>query len=114
MKNKAKWIKRIIFWILGLGGVTIFSIGIALTCDADLGSWTQQAAVGSDGLSAGQIAGIAFFIGFALGVTVLVWYPISRLLAWAKTRTLKNKNLEMDLKLKEQELEAKSTKAKKE
>lgn len=111
MKNKSKWIKRIILWILGLAGASIFSIGIALTCDANLGEWTQTAAIGTEnGISAGQVAGIAFLIGFALGVTVLVWYPISRLLAWAKTRTLKNKNLEMDLKLKEQELASKTKK----
>lgn len=103
MKNKSKWIKRIIFWILIAGGATIFSVGTALACDANLGTWTQVA-TSSDALTTGQIAGIAFLIGFALGVTVLIWYPISRLLAWAKTRTLKNKNLEMDLKLKEQQL----------
>jgi len=50
-------------------------------------------------------------LGFFIGGSLILWYPISRLLAWMKSRGLKNKNLEKDLELKEaqiQKLTAKS------
>ena len=105
-KNKKRIFKKILGWVLGLGGAAIFSVGIALTCNADMGSWTRvvMETTNNNSLTAGQIAGIGFFIGLFLGVTILIWYPISRLLAWAKTRKLTNQNLEADLKLKEQQL----------
>lgn len=105
IKNKKRLLKKIILWLMSLSGATVFSLGVSLACNADLGSWTQVVlnTPGYD-LTAGQVAGIAFLIGLFLGVTILIWYPISRLLAWAKTRKLTNQNLEMDLKLKEQQL----------
>ena len=105
-KNKKRIFKQLIGWLLGLGGATIFSVGVALTCNANLGSWTRVVmdTTNDNSLTAGQIAGIGFCIGLFLGVTILIWYPISRLLAWAKTRKLTNQNLEADLKLKEKQL----------
>ncbi len=105
-KNKKRIFKQLIGWLLGLGGATIFSVGVALTCNADLGGWTRvmMETTNDNSLTAGQIAGIAFCIGLFLGITILIWYPISRLLAWAKTRKLTNQNLEADLRLKEKEL----------
>lgn len=41
-----------------------------------------------------------YWVGFSIGITMIIWYPISRLFAWLKTRKLKNQNLEMDIELK--------------
>ncbi len=104
MKIK-KWIKRFIYAFLFASGASVLGVGISLASNANIGKWTQVVlnTPGHD-LTAGQIAGIAFLIGLFLGICFVIWYPITRVLAWMKTRTLKNKNLEMDLKLKEKEL----------
>lgn len=43
---------------------------------------------------------------FLAGFLFTLWYPLSRLFAWLRTRTLKNKNLELEIEIKEKKLDA--------
>ncbi|WP_156933142.1 hypothetical protein [[Mycoplasma] testudinis] len=52
-----------------------------------------------------QDVAISFTSGLALGITIVIWYPIKILLRWNKKRKLVNKNLDLDIKLKENQLE---------
>ena len=48
----------------------------------------------------------SFWGGFFLGFLFVLWYPANRLLAWMKTRQLKNQNLSKDLELKDAKIAA--------
>lgn len=100
-KPKARIVKN---WLISIFAVVLISgIGILIWGCTDSGSQTM-----ADWFNADQgdirCTCLGAVIGFGLGLTFLLWYPISRLVAWSKTRTLKNQNLAIDLKIKEQHL----------
>lgn len=49
--------------------------------------------------------GIIAISFFCLGFLFVLWYPATRLIAWLKTRNLKNQNLQKDLILKDAKID---------
>lgn len=103
-----KFMKRVGITLAFAGGGSVFGVATALVSNAyisGLATDLTTPGLGWGSLSIGQTYGVMFFIGLVIGIGIIVWYPISRLLAWAKTRKLKNSNMEADLKIKEAKLE---------
>lgn len=103
-KKKALKISGISFG--SLVGVGFSTWIILLMCNVSAimpDGW--EAMVGETSTSIGQLAGIMFAVGFLLGLTFLLIYPIKMLIQWNRKRKLRNANLAADLAIKEAKLQ---------
>lgn len=103
-KKKALKVSGISFG--SLVGVGFSTWIILLMCNVEAimpNGWEQTIAETST--SIGQLAGIMFAVGFLLGLTFLLIYPIKMLIQWNRKRKLRNANLAADLAIKEAKLQ---------
>lgn len=103
-KKKALKIGGISFG--SLVGVGFSTWIILLMCNVETimpNGWEVR--VGETSTSIGQLFGIAFAVGFLLGLTFLLIYPIKMLIQWNRKRKLRNANLAADLAIKEAKLQ---------
>lgn len=90
-----KIIKRTVISLLVSGSVITMSIFLIDGYSPSMNLFSENNAA----------VATSFIVGFCFGITFLLWYPLTRLMAWAKTRNLKNRETELNILLKEKELQ---------
>lgn len=93
--------------ILKVGGISFAVIGAATTITTFfIGVFGLDGAIfnGNSSYTNAEVGIIAISF-FCLGFLFVLWYPATRLIAWLKTRNLKNQNLQKDLILKDAKID---------